>query len=428
MQQFIPGVRLALYFSFFGLAVSFTSAPFVIAKSFEYNIAQSQALNILVLQQFAAFFTAFGLSAFVPSAGHKRMLLFSLGLLCLVGGLMPIKGDFLLQYDLQFMVPEIFYVVTGVGFGLIKTIVYSYCARLAATEGEHASLLNRLEACYTAGALVGLVLFGGLSLNPAINLEVHYVFVPVVVLTAIIAYVVLQTPLPDLEADDLRAQYGWAYRLGGMLEVAKLLPYTLVIMFLISLLLFSLVESHLFSWTPAYLKNVVQCSEQVQVQFLMACLAAVVVGKLVMSYLVVSFSPYYWLLIAMSATLGTLLLFIWLASGGLPPSIPIETWATLPGYLFLFLVFLACAAAIAPTLCAMVLWHTPARKQATMVGLMIMLNMVGWVAGDAILAYLASAFGPVVVLAFLAVPFTLLLTVVLLFTTDLRRSRTTTTS
>ncbi len=421
MPLFVPNARLALYLSFFGLAVSFTSTQFVVDKSFEYNVARSDALAVFFLQQTACFFTAFVLAGFVPSAGHKRILLFSLALLLIAGGLMPIKLELLNQHELNFLIPEVFYFITGIGFGLIKTIVYSYSRQLATNQNEHASLLNRLEAWYSLGALASLAIFGGLSLNPAINLEINYIFVIVVLITLAIAYFVYKTPLADVaQSDDLRARYGRAYPLAGTWELAKLLPYTLVAMFVISLTLFTLTESHFANWLPLYLKNTAQLSEQMQVQFLLIMLAITALGKLISSYALLVIQPYYMLVALILGSLG-LTVFFTLLENNAPAAIHVENWTNLPQNLLLLLFVIGFTAPVGPTLCSTALWHTPANKQSVMVGLIILINTLGWVGGGAATTYLSQQFSPIISLAVAVVPLTLLLTITILFITDLRR-------
>jgi MFS transporter, FHS family, glucose/mannose:H+ symporter len=428
MQQPGPRAHFALYLGFFALAISFGSAQFVVDKSFEYNVARSEAVQVFVLQQVAAFFTAFFLSAFVPSAGHKRVLLFILALLCIVGGLMPLKGEWLNQMGVNFLLPEIFYFVTGIGFGLVKVIVYSYAYFLCPSEHAHASMLNRLEAWYMLGSLAGLVLFGGLSLNPSVNLEVHYVFVPVVLATLGIAYLVYRAPLAQApHAEDLRAEYGQAYPLAGMVEVLKLLPYTLVALFALGLFLVAATESYFFHWLPVYLRGVVQLSELMQVQFLVVALGMVALGRFVMSYLVRMSQPHYWVLASIGATLGLLALLVSLANG-MPAGLQVEYWADVPDQLFFFLVLMAVAAPIAPTLVATALWHTPAPKRAAMMGLVVMTNIGGVVVGTALASYFLGEFGPVVALSFAALPLALMLTIALLLLADIRRGKATATS
>jgi fucose permease len=425
MQQPGPKARFALYLGFFGLAISFSSAQFVVDKSFEYNVARSEAVQVFVLQQVAAFFTAFLLSAFVPSAGHKRVLLFVLALLCIAGGLMPLKGEWLNQMGVNFLLPEIFYFITGIGFGLVKVIVYSYAYFLSPNEHLHASMLNRLEAWYMLGSLAGLLLFGGLSLNPSINLEVHYLFGPVLLATLGIAYMVYRAPLAEVpHADDLRAEYGQAYPLAGMVEVLKLLPYTLVALFVLGLFLVTATESYFFHWLPVYLRGVAQLSELMQAEFLVIALGMVALGRFIMSYLVLVAQPHYWVLVCIGATLGLLALLTSTAHG-MPTGQLVEHWADVPDQLFFFLILLAVAAPIAPTLVATALWHTPAPKRAVMMGLVVMTNIGGLVVGTALASYFLGEFGPLVALSFAALPLTLVLTIALLLLADIRRGKAT---
>ncbi|MCU0448272.1 MAG: hypothetical protein MUC97_00315 [Bernardetiaceae bacterium] len=396
-----------LYLSFGMASVLLSSLGLVMLQSFKYDVASSDAGLLLVLTNVGSGLGGLSLTGFIARWGHQKSLMAALGLMLLGCCFMPVA--------LNFWVPSAFFLLIGFAFTVVKAVAYSYAWAFCRSQAAHVSFLNRLEALFFIGSILTIVVAGGLTSQWGV--EVHHNFGLFALGVAAVMWYLHRHPLPAL------ATLPTASLRSGPLALVHLLSYSLVWLALTALLTIEFIEGHLTGWQTIFLEQHYLVSDGLATQAGLAGMLALAVGRLVASYLAYLTSPAILLIISIFAAMsGVVIIGIAeLAQPHLEPTTLAE-WLQMPNVIWLYYFTLFVQGPILPTLCSVVLWHTPRPGQAAMAGLMALVSVAGFWTSQRLSSALLEGFAPTVSIVFTALPLTLLAIIGFLLTSDLRRS------
>ncbi|MBX3595058.1 MFS transporter [Sphingomonas sp.] len=308
-------------------------------------------------------------AAALPRIGYRRGMMLALALVIAGTAAMPLLPSF--------ATVKLLFVLTGIGFALVKTSTYATIGLITPDARSHASLTNAIEGIFMVGVLAGYWLFAAFidPRNPASPgwLNVYWVLAG---LAAVNLMLILSNPFDESDAIDPNST---GIR-GDMRAMAGLLGRPLIQVFALSAFLYVLIEQGVGSWLPTFNAEVLHLPPAMSVQAASLFAGALAVGRLGAGGLIrlVGWFP---VLAGCLCGVALVILLVVPLAGAAPPQAQMS-WATAPVSILVMPMIGLCLAPIYPTLNSAILSSLPRARHAAMTGLIIVFSALGGATGS----------------------------------------------
>ncbi len=361
-------------------AVVLNSVGTVILQSINsFGVSKAQASVLEAFKDLPIAGISLLLASSLPTFGYRRAILVGLGLVAL-GALVMIFGS-------AFWATKVFFLLSGLGFGIAKVAVYASIGLLATSTQRHASILNVIEGLFMVGVLSGYFIFAGFI--DAANeqglgwLNAYWV---ILALVGVSALVVASAPLapPGIFA----AQTDGAKPTRLVEEFArmlKLLAFPLTLVFIVSIFLYVLIEQGAGTWLPTFNREVLGLSAPMSVQAASIFAGGLALGRLSAGFVLRMLRWDVLLVVCLLAMSALILLTLPLAPGGSAGNqAPVTLWRDAPLAAFLIPLIGVFMAPIYPALNSFILSSLSPNQQAGMTGLIVVFSALGGTTGSVI--------------------------------------------
>ncbi|MCW4462728.1 MFS transporter [Sphingomonas sp. BT-65] len=361
---------VALVTSYAVLGLLMNSVGTVILQSIaHYGVSKPQAATLEACKDLSVVVASFLFAVSLPRFGFRRaqigvMLAIAAGAL-----LMPVANSFLAT--------QLFFVLTGLCFGIAKVATYASIGLLRPERERHAGLTSLVEGVFMVGILAGIWMFGwfiGRDRTGEDWLDVYHVIAALAAGSALLWWL---APLD--ESRNAVAEGAPAASRRDMLALA-ILPSTIA--FLAAIFLYVLVEQSIGTWLPTFNNQVLHLPSAMSVQASSIFIAALALGRVSASWLVAKLGWLRLLLICLAAMAALVLLTLPSTRGlTLRPDV---TWFSAPLAAYIFPLIGVFMAPIYPIVSSVVLSALPQARHAAMVGLMVIFSALGGTIGSMI--------------------------------------------
>jgi FHS family glucose/mannose:H+ symporter-like MFS transporter len=353
--------------------------------------------------------SSFIVASFLPALGYRRAMMLSLAI---VGGactLMPIYPSF--------HTAEFLFVCVGASFAMTKVAVYSSIGLLTADKTAHSRLTNLIEGLFMVGVLLGGWLFSAFidPVAPA-NPQWFHVYWLLAALAAVLM-ALLGTARLDESAAHTAGKTSAGESFAGML---KLLVRPLVYCFLISALLYVLIEQSFSTWLPTFNREILKLPNTMSVQLASMLAGATAIGR-IGAGLILRRVPWFVLLNLCVLAMGVLVVLT-LPLASKVVAHPGVGWFSAPLAAYVIPLIGLLMAPIYPVINSVALSSLPKPMHAAMTGLTVVFSALGGSLGSRITAIVFSRFDGVRAFYFSLVPMLLLLLALFLFRRESERA------
>ena len=143
--------KILVTFSALSCLVSSGLPTFVMQAVDNYHVSKSAAGSLESYANLTQMLASFVLFSVLLRVGFKRSVMLGYGLLMAACILLPFLNNI---WSIR-----LYLIASGLTFVVIKIVSYSSVALVVKNEKEHASFINLMEACFTAGCIAGMWIF-----------------------------------------------------------------------------------------------------------------------------------------------------------------------------------------------------------------------------------------------------------------------------
>lgn len=357
---------MALIVTYALLGLLMNSVGTVILQSIKhYGVSKPHAATLEACKDLSVVAASFLFAVALPRFGFRRA---QVGVMAAIGA-----GALLLPLANAFWAMQLFFVLTGLCFGISKVATYSTIGLLRRDREGHASLTTLVEGTFMIGILVGIWMFGwfiDLDRTGRDWLNVYWL------IAAFCAAAALLWWTADLDESAAEPVDGKPSR-REMLTLA-LLPAT--ISFLIAVFLYVLVEQSIGTWLPTFNNEILHLPPGMSVQAASIFIATLAIGRVAASPLVrwLGWLP---LLMGCLASMALLVILTLPLTRDVAMQ-PDVTWLSAPVAAYLFPLIGIFMAPIYPITCSVMLSALPTDRHAAMVGLIVIFSALGGTIGS----------------------------------------------
>lgn len=424
-------IKLALSFTNFLFALLLSSVGVVILQMInKAGIAPEEASILEAFKDIPLAIASFSLATLVPRWGYKNTMLTALFLVVVSTTMMALTGEFVHA--------KLFFLLSGVGFGLFKLAGYPSISLVAKNSTEHASFMSFLEAMFMVGVLSGFWIFGtfiGFSnrFHAIVWTDVYWILAGLSLLGFFFLWTtpfeeesltrdVVHSETTSLNGSPSPESTSFGQRfVQDFLEILQLVRLPLVLFFCLGIFAYVYAEQALNSWLPAFNNKVLNLPEALSVQLGMIYGGTLAIGRLLGGWVIKKIHWFYVLECCLVLALGGLLItlsFVSTDSNGTAlyqDTIPLSAWILpLVGFFF---------APLYPTLSSTVLTSVPSSKQSGMTGLIVLFSALGGTTGSMITGTLFGHLGGLTALYYLLIPILLLILALIPYRILVEKSR-----
>ena len=358
---------LALCFSYALLGLLMNSVGTVILQSIaRYAVSKSHAATLEACKDLSVVVASFLFATALPRFGLRRAQI--------VVAMLIAAGSLAISVADHFVAMQLFFVLVGLCFGTAKVATYASIGLIRAEREAHASLTVLIEGLFMVGILAGIWLFGwfiGRDSSGQGWLGIYRVIAALAVAAALLWWSV------DLDEGAVRVEEAPGRR--AMLELLAL-PATIA--FLAAIFFYVLVEQSIGTWLPTFNNQVLHLPSAMSVQASSIFVAALAVGRLGASSLVIRVG-WLRLLLGCLAAVAALVLLTLPTTRGLVARAD-TGWMNAPMAAYIFPLIGVVMAPIYPIVSSVVLSALPRERHAAMVGLMVIFSALGGTIGSLI--------------------------------------------
>jgi len=396
-------VKVSLFINYFVFAILLNSVGTVILQvQTSYGVSESAASILEACKDLSIAITSFLVASFIARIGYKRAMLLALGFLTISCLLMP-------QLP-AFWMTKLLFVITGVGFALVKVSVFASLGLITTDHKEHVSLMNFLEAFFMIGVLSGYFIFSAFvdDTDPgAVGwLKVYYLLA---LLTATAFALMFFTPLDE---SSVRPEKGESFT-EEFADMLRLSIKPLVFVFIICAFLYVLIEQSIMSWLPTFNSKVLNLSSSLSIQMTSILAASTALGRICAGMVFRRLDWFLVLTVCMLLAGGLVLITLPLAGGVHHEQV--TSWLSAPLAAFMFPLIGLCIAPVYPAINSVILSALPQRQHGPMAGLIVVFSALGGTTGSIITGSLFQAFGGKTAFYFSLVPICVILVTLYLF-------------
>ncbi len=374
-------VKLSLFINYFVFAILLNSVGTVILQvQTTYGVSESSASILEACKDLSIAITSFLVASFIARIGYKRAMLIALGFLTLACLSMP-------QLP-AFWMTKMMFVVTGVGFALVKVSVFASLGLVTQDQKEHVSLMNFLESFFMIGVLSGYFIFSAFvdDADPGALgwLNVYYLLA---LLTGIAFVLMFFTHLDESTVTPEQTES----LLDEFVDMLRLSIKPLVFVFIICAFLYVLIEQSIMSWLPTFNSKVLNLSSSLSIQMTSILAASTALGRFFAGMIFKRLDWFLVLTICMLLAGGLVLITLPLA--GATHHEQITSWYSAPLAAFMFPLIGLCIAPVYPAINSVILSSLPNRQHGPMAGLIVVFSALGGTTGSIVTGALFQAFG-----------------------------------
>jgi len=358
----------ALATSYAVLGLLMNSIGTVILQSIQhYQVTKPQAATLEACKDLSVVAASFLFAVHLPRFGFRRA---QIGVMVAIA-----LGALVMSVANSFLATQLFFVLTGLCFGIAKVATYASIGLVRPDRAGHASLTSLIEGIFMIGILVGIWVFGWFIGADRSGRDWLHVYQIVALLAALAALLWWFAPLAEASERSEVASPG--YR-----DMLALIALPSTIAFLIGIFFYVLVEQSIGTWLPTFNNQVLHLPTAMSVQASSIFVAALAAGRLGASGLVARLG---WLRLLL-ACLGAMALLVVLT---LPTTHGVTlrsdvTWLSAPMAAYIFPLIGVFMAPIYPIVSSVVLSALPQQRHAAMVGLMVIFSALGGTIGSMI--------------------------------------------
>jgi fucose permease len=358
---------LALIVTYALLGLLMNSVGTVILQSIKhYGVSKPHAATLEACKDLSVVAASFLFAVHLPRFGFRRA---QIGVMLAIGG-----GALLLPLANAFWATQLFFVLTGLCFGIAKVATYSSIGLIRPDREGHASLTTLIEGTFMIGILIGIWTFGWFIDQDRTGREWLHVYWLIAGLCAVAALLWWTVRLDESAAASAGADTASRRE---MLALA-LLPAT--ISFLIAIFLYVLIEQSIGTWLPTFNNEILHLPPGMSVQAASIFIAALAVGRLGAAPLVQRLG-WLKLLLGCLACMAVLVVLTLPLTRGVEMR-PDVTWTSAPIAAYLFPLIGVLMAPIYPITCSVMLSTLPRDRHAAMVGLIVIFSALGGTIGS----------------------------------------------
>jgi fucose permease len=361
---------IALATSYAVLGLLMNSVGTVILQSIQhYGVTKPEAATLEACKDLSVVAASFLFAVHLPRFGFRRAQIAVM--------LAIAAGALLMSVANSFVATQLFFVLTGLCFGIAKVATYASIGLVRPDREGHASLTSLIEGVFMIGILVGIWMFGWFIASDRTGHDWLNVYRVIAGLAALAALLWWFAPLDEQAGHAAAGVAAPGYR--DMLALV-ILPSTIA--FLAAIFLYVLVEQSIGTWLPTFNNEVLHLPSAMSVQASSIFVAALAVGRLSASGLVARLG-WFRLLLGCLVAMAALVLLTLPTTHGLTLQ-PDVTWFSAPIAAYIFPLIGVFMAPIYPIVSSVVLSALPQQRHATMVGLMVIFSALGGTIGSMI--------------------------------------------
>jgi FHS family glucose/mannose:H+ symporter-like MFS transporter len=396
-------IKLSLFINYFIFAILLNSVGTVIFQvQNTYGVSESSASVLEACKDLSIALTSFLIASFIARIGYKRSMLFALGFIGVASLAMP-------QIP-TFWMTKLIFVVTGVGFALVKVSVFASLGLVTESKKEHVSLMNFLESFFMVGVLSGYFIFSAFvdDRNPGSHgwLNVYYVL-------AILSFLAF-TLMFFTRLDESSVHADRSSSLGAdFSDMLRLSIKPLVLVFIICAFLYVMIEQSIMTWLPTFNSRILNLSPSLSIQMASILAASTALGRFAAAFV---FRKLDWFRVVVCCLLlAAALVLITLPLAGTGSGQQASSWFDAPLAAFMFPLIGLCISPIYPAINSVILSALPKRQHAPMAGLIVVFSALGGTTGSIITGTLFEHYGGKTAFYCSLVPITVIIFALYLF-------------
>ena len=376
-----PLLIASLFLNYFVFAILLNSVGSVILQvQNSFSVSASDASVLEAYKDLSIAIASFLVASFVAQLGYKRAMLIALSLVFLVLAAMPQIPAFWMN--------KLLFMVTGVGFAVIKVSIFATLGLLTNNTRQHASLMSYLEAFFMLGVLSGYFLFGAyVDDTEAGSLGWYQVYYPLAGLALMALVTLALTSFHQPNAVTVES----ASSLQGFKHMLALCLKPLVMVFVLSVFLYVLIEQGIMSWLPTFNNVVLNLPASLSIQMASIMAASIAIGRFLAGYLSQRIN-WYPLLCACLILAGLLVLAAMPMAQSVDSQRVVTNWFEAPLAAYVFPVIGLCLAPVYPIINSVILSSLPQQQHAPMTGLIVVFSALGGTLGSLITGSLFELF------------------------------------
>lgn len=370
---------LALIMAYAVLGLLMNSVGTVILQSIQnYGVSKPLAATLEACKDLSVVAASFLFAVALPGFGFRRAQIAVM--------LVIAAGALLMPFANSFWATQLFFVLTGLCFGVAKVATYSSIGLLRADREGHASLTSLVEGVFMVGILAGIWMFGWFIAADRTGrdwLDVYWV------VAALAAGAALSWWSADLDESRSHAA-GTEPVAASRREMLALAGLPATIAFLLAIFLYVLIEQSIGTWLPTFNNEMLHLPAAMSVQASSIFIAALAIGRLGASALVRRLG-WLRLLLGCLALMAALVVLTLPTTRGLTMRSDV-TWLSAPLAAYIFPLIGVFMAPIYPIVCSVMLSALPQERHAAMVGLIVIFSALGGTIGSLLTGMVFDAF------------------------------------
>lgn len=360
------------------------------------GVTISAASWLEAFKDFSILGGSFFLVSYIPKMGYKKSMI--------IGIVLGITACVLMAISPSFLMARIFFILVGVGFGLIKVAVYSSVGLITNDDSEHASFISILEGVFMGAVLGGFWLFG-FFMHHGVWVRVFWLLAGIGVIGLILAVI---SPMHESEIIDASEKLSLkdSYR-----EMFGLLLHVAIWIFLFLTFSYLFIEQGIINWLPTFNNHVLHIASAQSVEIASLLSGGIAIGRLVFG---VAMKKIHWskvLMFCVICSIIVLLITVYFAAHMQQQKtiMDITNWLDFPvaAYLLPLVGFLV--GPIYPTICSSILSAQPKRLHSAMTVWIVVISALGGTVGAKVMGTLFSHYGGLIAVSILFVPLVVLL-------------------
>ncbi|MDP1698557.1 MAG: MFS transporter [Xanthomonadaceae bacterium] len=373
-------VIIAIVLTYMVFAVLMNSVGTVILQAIQsFHIDKTQASTLEAFKDLPVAIVSFALASFLPRLGYRRAMMMGLAIVALACSLMALLPSFWMT--------RLLFVSIGAGFAVVKVSVYTLIGLLTSDEKQHASLTNSIEGLFMIGVLGGYWLFGAF-IDPGQPQSLSWLNVYWVLAAACLLVVAM---LAGSKFDESAARTPAIRLRDDFLGMLRLAARPLVLLFVLSAMLYVLIEQSIGTWLPTFNNEVLRLPTAMSVQMASLFAGSLALGRLLAGVLLRRLRWHHLLYGCLAAMATLVLVTLPLAQGIVPGSV--TGWSSVPLAAFVFPLIGLFMAPIYPAIVSVVLSALPRPQHAAMTGLIVVASALGGTTGSMITGLVFGSFG-----------------------------------
>jgi len=397
-------IKVALFINYALFAILLNSVGTVILQvQLTYNVTESDAAILEAFKDLSIAAASFIATSLCMRAGFRNSIMLALAAVAFAGIAMPFVP--------QFWMNKLMFAVTGISFALVKVATYSVIGIITKGKKEHASLMSFIESFFMAGIFFSYFLFSWFvdDANPGSTqwLKVYWA------LAAGCGISLVTMMLARLDESEVTNETSGKPLSKEFSDMFKLAIKPLIIVFVMSAFLYTVIEQSIMTWLPTFNNTVLNMSASLSIQMASILALSFAIGRFIAGFVLrkIDWFP---------MVVGCLLLAAILVLAALPLAsgigeTEINSWAKAPIAAYVFPLMGICLAPIYPAIVSVILTELPKQKHAAMSALIIIFGALGGTTGSILTGNLFERLGGTNAFYSSLVPITLMIIALFIF-------------